>query len=319
MLKLGKLWRWVGEWLGGVAIATLLFSPWLWIILTRLGTFQDNTVWMRSPMQISSRIAIWIAPILLTFGDLPYPTDANSFLKPGVILGVVVAVFLLGLTIYAARFIYSTSRQRLWLFPLTLGLTTPSALILLDVLQSGQSSASPRYMIPVQISIQLVVASLLAHKIESSVSMRSQRRWIGILVMLLGVGLLSCTLNLEKSPFYQKSRNLDNIPIAKIVNEAKAPTLVTEPSNALDLISLSYSLDADIQVSPFTGNFSLFPRLCQSQTMFLFNPSEALQTQIQDQANVKLVPAYRPKRFSTSQIALSLWRVEPRQNCLDQG
>ncbi|MGF1602909.1 MAG: glycosyltransferase family 39 protein [Thermosynechococcaceae cyanobacterium] len=315
VLRLGKRRRWAGEWLSGVAIATLLFSPWLWIILTRIGSFQDNTVWMRSPMQISSRILIWIAPILLTFGDLPYPTDAGSFLEPGVILGLVVAVFLLSLTIYAARFIYSQSKQKLWLFPLTLGLTTPVALILLDLLQSGQSSASPRYMIPVQVAIQLVVAYLLAYKIASSESVRSQRRWIAVLVLLLGVGLLSCTLNLERSPVYQKSRNLDNIPIAKVVNEVQSAILMAEPANALDLISLSYSLDPDIQIYPWTDELSMISKLCGSHRLFLFNPSNAVQEQIQGQSNLKLAPAYKPKRLIASQIVLSLWSVESRQTC----
>jgi uncharacterized membrane protein len=304
-------------WLGAVAIASLLFTPWLWIILTRIDTLQTNTVWMRSPMQLSSMMAIWLAPILLTFGDLPFPTDAASVLQPGVIGGIFVAVLLLSLIFGAARFIYRTSEPRLWLFPLTLGLTLPAALMLLDLWQAGQSSASPRYMIPVQIAIQLIVAYLLAQKIGSSMA-RPQRRWSGVLAFVLAMGLLSCTRNLEKSPLYQKSRNLDNIPIANIVNAAHSPTLITEPFNALDLISLSYSLDPDTQVSSFTGDLAVLSRFDQTQALFVFNPSAQLRARLQAQQNVNIMPAYTPKLLIADQIALSLWSIEHRQDRLSQ-
>lgn len=362
------------KYLASVGVAGLLFTPWLIIILSSVKTFQDNTVWMRAPMELSSMIVIWIAPILLTFGDLPFPTTIAPAKTLGVVLlllaligglftlakprirtqrqmglliialpitsasillmglrfissgsavdpiaagGLIVALFIFALVIYAVRFIRSSTNRRIWLFALTLGITTPLSLMLIDLVQTGQSSANPRYMIPVQMAIQLAVAYLFARKIfaDSPPAIGLSPQWIGGLALVIGLGLFSCTLNLEKSPIYQKSRNLHNLPIAEILRGVESPILVVEPQAAIDLISLSHSLATSTQVRPFTGEQSLHND-CSATPLYVFNPSPALQVQLQEHKSLDAVLVYEPKLLIPSEIALSLWSVKPAEPCL---
>ena len=60
------------------AIALCCFSPWLYIIATKIQTLQDNTTWMRSSMEFTALVATWIGTILLIFGDLPLSPDADA-------------------------------------------------------------------------------------------------------------------------------------------------------------------------------------------------------------------------------------------------
>lgn len=294
--------------LAAVGGAIALFIPWLLVILNSLHNFEDNTVWMRAPMSIAPRIAIGIAPILLTFGDLPFPTPPDLTISEG--LGILIAIFVLALIIYAVRFISTCTNRWISAFVLTLGLTTPLSLVLLDIVQQGQTSANPRYMIPLQTALQLAVAYLFASRIFVP-AVKLQLLWQGLLAGVIGLGLFSCTLNLDQSPIYQKSRNLHNLPIADILNAAESPILLAEPQEALDLISLSHSLEPDIQVVPFTGDVSRLAH--QSRPLFLFNPSVRLQTQLQANPALEVVPVYEPTRLISAQITLSLWAVHSGQ------
>ncbi len=365
------------RYLGAITLAVIAFMPWLIVILSSLKSFQDNTVWMRAPMQFASRVAIWLAPILLTFGDLPFPMNATPVgialallllmglaflivrsrlkqakqsgvlllggwvaiasvlclgfglfcgntsiavtLDPAAVGGILIAVLLFALVFNAIRSLRATVKQTIGLFILTLGITTPISLMVIDLIQMGQSSANPRYMFPVQMALQLSVAYLLAHKIDVSETVISRRRWTGILAFVLGVGLLSCTLNLEKSPIYQKSRNLHNLPIAEILNQAESPILIGEPYIALDLISLSHSLAPNIQISPYTGSLELFSSLCEEPSVYVFNPSPALQAQLQGETSLDATPVYQPKQLVPSQITLSLWSIQANTPCMAEG
>ena len=60
------------------AIAFLIFSPWLFIILTNKQSLQDNTVWMRNSINVADLIATWIGTILLIFGDLPISPHVDA-------------------------------------------------------------------------------------------------------------------------------------------------------------------------------------------------------------------------------------------------
>jgi hypothetical protein len=59
---------------------------------------------------------------------------------------------------------------------------------------------------------------------------------------------MSCIFIVNTSPKYQKTRNIYNIPIAAILNQAKAPVLIAETKETLDIISLSYQLEAIIKI-----------------------------------------------------------------------
>ena len=125
---------------------------------------------------------------------------------------------------------------------------------------------------------------------------------------------MSCTFILNTSPKYQKNRNIYNIPVAAILNQAKAPVLIAETKENLDIISLSYQLEATIKIQ-FLPQTNLSQLVNSCENVFLFNPSRNLQNEANRQFKLKQV--YKPNLLTSDEIALTLWTVEGlNNNCL---
>jgi uncharacterized membrane protein len=80
-------------------VALLAFSPWLMIIAQNWSALQDNTDWMREPVDFLFTASIFVATILLIFGDLPL---ANSL----EMLKIVEFLIILSVAISAFYFIF---------------------------------------------------------------------------------------------------------------------------------------------------------------------------------------------------------------------
>ena len=240
---------------------------------------------------------ILIICLLVVFAHLPIAT----VLEPLTIVGVLSALYLLVLVTYSSVFL-RCSPQIVRLFIPSLAVVTPAVLIGLDLILNGQCSATPRYLIPFQLGIQLSVAHLFASKIMST-SSRQHSLWKLIFIALISFGLFSCIINLEKSPRYQKSRSIHNIPIAAILNKSER-LLVAEPNQIPDLLSLSYSLNQNTRIKILPE-----PNIFESNqcSVFLFNPSKSLQSQIK--AEFELEQVYYPQLTTPDELYLSLWQV----------
>lgn len=351
--------------LRSVLIIVLAFLPWLTVMILHSQEFVDNTAWMRETLDLPAMIMIWITPILLIFGDLPFPSTLEAIKSTGIVAilvisivgsllyisqktkliqksksakfilfiilstlcwiivlsshyffdtglnfvfigGLVTAFLLIALIVYSFRFSLVNLSLQEWLFITISTLSTPLALIAIDVILGGQSSGAPRYMILSQLSLQISVSYLLFSK--NLTWNNSRYTWRLISVLLITVGIISCTLNLHKSPFYQKSRNLHNLPIATILNHQDNTIIFSEPDQALDLLSLSHYLKQDIKIYPLNNMENVFEHLNQDKNVFVFNPSKYIATEFDDQnMNTKLV--YDPERFIPNEIVLTLWRV----------
>lgn len=68
----------VTGYLASNAIALLLFSPWLYVLLTKTSTLENNTTWMRDSIDFSALVATWIGTVLLIFGDLPLSPSVDA-------------------------------------------------------------------------------------------------------------------------------------------------------------------------------------------------------------------------------------------------
>jgi len=357
--------------LKSLLIVLLGFLPWLLVIALHWTNFEDNTAWMRENMDFSAMIAIWITPILLIFGDLPFPQSLQvikvtgivsllSILVLGIIFlllkevrsiqqsqsaqkyitifllissllsiifilknlifqaefdlgflgGALIALSVITLILYSIYFSCVTLSTKQWLFIVISSISTPIALIVIDLILGGQSSGAPRYMIPSQLSLQVSVSYLLFAKGFSLLSdVRSRYLWRLITVLLIVLGIVSCTLNLNKSPFYQKSRNIHNLPIASILNSQETAIVLSEPSQTLDLLSLSHNLSPDIKIYPFNSSADLFPHLNQGKKVYIFNPSISITNDFVTQ-NISGQLVYNPERLVANEIVLTLWSAQ---------
>ena len=250
-----------------------------------------------------------IACLLLVFADVPL----SKTLDPVAIAGIATALLVLALVSYALYWLWRNSPWRIQSFLLSFALSIPATLILIDLILKGQSSATPRYMIPLQLGIQLTVSHVIAsHLLPPSISsiIDRQKAWRIVFILLLSLSLCSCIINLEKSPRHQKNRNLHNIPIAKILNESHSPILLSEPQNSLDLLSLSHHLSSKTKIHIFTQGNRFLSDIHECNDVFLFNPSEDLKSHIKQNNEIDIKQNYFPKLLVPGEISLSLWTVD---------
>jgi uncharacterized membrane protein len=294
-----------------LGVALLAFTPWLMVMAQHWRLMQDNTAWTSVPLGWFPTIVIWLYSFAILFFDVPVVTTL-----PIALIEVLVALAVLGLIAHTLYFMLVKAPRRTWLFVLTLCIPTPLILILLDLIRNGQASTAPRYMLPAQLGVLLATAYLLScpFHFPKPPQIESQT-WKFMTVTLLSLCLLSCLFNLERSPIYQKSRSLDNLPIAAILNQVNSPTLLAEPSQIIDLLSLSHILQPNnkIQVLPTA---KLVSKVSPCQDIFFLNPSAELIEQIQARKHFHLKAAYTPQTLTANELALSLWRVDDLEhNC----
>ena len=369
-----QLTQTVRNFLVSLGLAIVAFLPWLLVILNHFQALQDNTTWMRVPMNLPAMIAIWIAPILLTFGDLPISYDLNpvkvigilgailvlmvalsllytlgrkskktsgllgitmivgmplilissllvvfadlplaTILDPVAIGGIVTALLVLTLVGYSLYYLWPNTDWNQQFFLLSFAFIIPVILILIDVLLKGQSSATPRYMIPMQIGIQLAVSHTIASHFSSS-NIHKQKIWRVFFALLVSLAVFSCCLNLTKSPIHQKNRSLHNIPISDILNQAKSPILISESKNSLDLLSMSHYLHQKNTIRIFYSYPKTLSISNELRGSFLFNPSQELLFQISKNKKISISQSYIPKVFIPGEISLSLWRIHAHKD-----
>jgi uncharacterized membrane protein len=302
----------------GAALVALL--PWIWIVVQSWQTVEANTTWMRMPLSSFAKVTIWFYSAAILYFDVPVITEP----WPIAVIEIVVASGVVAVILYG---FYKLRQQSVsqWLFILSLSLPVPLALILVDAITNGRYSTAPRYWLPFHLGAQLAVAYLLGEKLTSKYNKRL--RWQSIAVFLIGLSLLSNLIHFETSPRYLKSRSLHNSSIAKIINKANRPLIISESQNTIDLLSLSHSLDQDVRLKILSAdlmqqlNASLkqensdqqaFSAANQSQ-FFLFNPSPEVQQRLQNTC-FQLQEAYQPELLM-GELSLSLWHLKLNPNC----
>jgi uncharacterized membrane protein len=279
--------------------AFLAFTPWLWVISQHWQRLQDNTTWMRVPMGFLPRVAIGLYSIVIGFVDFPVYVPVDTV----IIAAIVADIGLLALVGFSFYFLQAQAVRPVYLFICALAIATPLCLVVIDLITNGQSSTAPRYLIPCQIAVQLAIAFLFSHKLRS----KNLQIWRLLWVVLISMGVLSCAVNLETSPKYQKIRNLHNLAIATMVNQARLPLVIAESTETMDLLSLSHNLAENVEIKILSqGDPSIIPNLCQD--MFLFNPSEEFSAAIIKQRSIK--PVYQPRLLIPGEISLTLWAIE---------
>ncbi|ELS00395.1 putative membrane protein [Xenococcus sp. PCC 7305] len=225
------------------------------------------------------------------------------------IIGALVALCILSLSGYALYFlVVNTSRDR-WLFLLTLSVSVPISLIVTDIINQGQSSTAPRYLIPLQLGIQIAVAYCLASNLTFNklTAIARQNFWKLTTMMFLTLGVFSCVRNLTISPFYQKGRNINNPAIAQIINQYNSALVLVEPNNAMDVLSLAYSLSPKTKFKVINSEDNLMEYINIFEGIFIVKASAQLQDRIAQNSQVNFEKVYQSHLFSLDEIPLDLW------------
>jgi hypothetical protein len=127
-----------------------------------------------------------------------------------------------------------------------------------DLIRGGIKSIITRYMIPCYLGMQIAVSYFFAVKMTSpQVTMQLQKLWRLALAALLSIGIISCCIYLPAHSWWNKGQSYVNIPIARTLNSASRPLLITDWGaynvNKLgDLLCLSYLINSQ-------ANFLILP------------------------------------------------------------
>jgi uncharacterized membrane protein len=290
-----------------IVVVLFLFSPWMIIVLLNWLRVQNNTTWMQAPMGILPMLAIWLYSIVIIFVDFPVYLAFDLV----IVSAVLADLGLLTLVGYAFYFLMiKAPKPSVW-FVLTLTIFTPLVLIAIDLLFHRQASTAPRYMIPAYLGIQLAVAYLLANKLSvtTAINQNQRRFWQVMMIVLLTFGIASGIANLERSPRYQKTRNLHNQAIATLINQAPTPMLWIESESVLDALSISHQLRPDVRIQWFSED-NVAALLNQCSPQLLFNPTDKLLKLLQTQKKIQIEAIYQPKLLIPDEIFISLWIVK---------
>lgn len=289
------------------SLSLLLFSPWLILIIQNLQVLKDNTSWMRESIPLLAKIAIWLYGLSSVFIETPISQSFNLIL----FLRILIDINLFIILFFSVYFLFKKNFKTAGFFVFCTSFFYGLIIIISDLCLQGQSSTASRYMIPLYLGFQLSLAYLLTQKIFFSLN-NQIKQWKLILIVIVSISIVSYSFNIQKSPKYQKTRNLSNIPIAKIVNQSNSPIIIAEKDNILDMISLSYSLKKEVKYKVVSSGSELSNYLSDlnSKQLFVLNPSLGLIEEINRVKQIELTLVYKPELFVSNELYLGIWKIK---------
>jgi uncharacterized membrane protein len=197
---------------------------------------------------------------------------------------------------YSFYLLLSQTERRVWLFVMTLTCVTVAIFLPGDLIWGGRRSISTRYMIPCYLGMQIAVAYFLAVKMTSpQVTMQLQKLWRLAMAALLSIGILSCCIYLPADSGWNKDRSYINIPIARTINSASGPLLVTDLwvysiDKSGNLLGMSHQIDSQAKLLLMSPKNVEIPG--KFTDIFLYSISQELKTQIAQTNQYKIQAIY---------------------------
>lgn len=279
--------------LGGLAASILglvLFSPWIWITISRLTVIEENTRWVRS--RPSSFMSIFRATVenfgnnFINFWE-NYP--GQSIVDRLLLLGIALSLYLL----------YRQNSSRIWGFLILPTLVTLMGLIIPDLLEGGGRSLQSRYLVPALLPTTLILSIGLAN-----ITHRAKYLWerlVGavLLSILILVGVLS-GFDIAQRPGWDyleqgSTASAVNFEVAPILRNSEAPFILSDAPHSF-ILSLSHQIPEktdlqlfeDAQVDKFQDSINLDEIDQNYPDIFLYFPSEELKAFVEGQPNIEL-------------------------------
>jgi uncharacterized membrane protein len=276
--------RWSAVWKmgGAIALSSLLYSPWIWVILSRMGRASATTNWTRGDIGWLNLAKFWE----LSFTSLLIDLDVG-FNNPLTYLIRLPFLILIGVAIYT---VWRQTPLKTGLLILVSTLLPFLLLAIPDLILGGQRSAVTRYMISCYPTVQLAVAYWIARY-----ALRG--RLIGILLIVAVSSIGSCTVSAFTKSWWHQVPSYHNPFVIEYVNQQPNPVLISDSgndgTNLGDLLSLSYGLRPNVSLLLLRkpadlATLNTLDAAGQS-TFLLFRPSGNLVNQIQPQYAIETV------------------------------
>ncbi|MBD2440308.1 glycosyltransferase family 39 protein [Nostoc sp. FACHB-110] len=277
-------------------LSIVVFLPYAWILIVNQSQANKGLSWAsRYSLKNSELRDIWIQHLGRIFFDVNQaPWDFY------------VHRVLIVLTLYAFYRLCRQTPISVWLLIVLLTFASTLPLMIPDLISGGIRSTLARYMIPGLLAVQLAITYLLGKNLTSP-SLKSwyEKFWRLFLVILVTGSILSCVVTSQATVWYNKGHNGENMAVAKIINQATHPLLISDASVGR-LLSLSYSLNPTVKVllqprcatcpiqsaDTFRIQMPVVEKLEQFSDVFLYryNPSKDWLNELAKQQNYKFEP-----------------------------
>lgn len=275
--------------------AFLAFTPWIAVLIANFLQFDSATSWTKMQLPIDALIKSWLLQLSRIFFDLNFGFE-NS-------LTYLITLFFLTLVGYSIYFLCCTTNYKVWLFIVTLIFVPALPLMLPDLIFGGIRSLSERYLLPSYLGIQLAVTYLLTQQICHSRLFR-RRIWQGVTVALIVCGLVSYHVSSQSETWWSKVVSYGNPQVAKIINQAKNPLLISDVAgiNYGNVFSLSYVLQPKVKYLLLSEqNLPNIPD--NLSDIFLLNPSEQLRKEIEVKSKFRNNVVYSDNYYQVWKIS----------------
>lgn len=243
-----KRQQWLG-FLGAMALALLLFFPWLWVVVQNFDRFVGNTASVNVD-RAGEMPLFWLLNLSRVFFDL---NQGPSAINPAHYL-------LAALAIAALINLCRSEPPQRWVFVVTLVGVMGVALIGPDVFLGGRRSSITRYAVPVYLGLQIAIGHFLAQRLQPSPHdvprKRHWRRWRGVAIALALGGILSCAVSAHVPVWwhksYAKSRRIPdvaqavNTSVERGVRSGHRPLLLSDYQPAGRILTLAHALDPEV-------------------------------------------------------------------------
>ncbi|MGB3613178.1 MAG: glycosyltransferase family 39 protein [Elainellaceae cyanobacterium] len=242
--------QWLG-FFGAMALALLLFAPWLRVVVQNFDRFVGNTASVNAN-RAGEMPLFWLLNLSRVFFDL---NQGPSAINP-------VHYLLAALAIAALINLCRSEPLHRWTFVITLVGVMGVALIGPDVLLGGRRSSITRYAVPVYLGLQVAVGHFLAQRLQPpphNTPRKAQwQRWRGVAIALALGGILSCAVSTTVPVWwhksYAKSRRIPDV--AQAINTAveqrsingQQPLLLSDYQPAGRILTLAHALRPDVQL-----------------------------------------------------------------------
>lgn len=273
----------------GAIAACVSFVPWAALIVLRFSQLRGNTAHLVNKTESGSLIKAWMIGLSSVFID-PDPSAlialARNISTPIAYLWQLPALLLAGYSVY---FLCRKAPRHVWLLPAALIGIQVITMMVPDLVLGIRLSLAPRYMVPLYLGVLLATAYCLTYHLLA-IHSRRHLLWRGLWIGVLTGGIVSCVISFQAQVWWTKGPSFDYPPIAHVINQSDRPLVIANArgTNAGNVISLSYMLDADVRLL-LISNTDVPPLSVDTQPVYVFSPTDTLRHKLAEQYAIQAV------------------------------
>ncbi|MHC5717318.1 MAG: glycosyltransferase family 39 protein, partial [Nostoc sp.] len=268
--------------------AFLMLLPWLIAIIPHINTALELTSgsavkWINNPFEL---IAIFLIRVTRIFFDLNLTSDIfafNSFtLEGSLFYSIPALIFSLSLIIYLGFFLIKFPINKTSLLIFILGGFPSLLLVIYDLISGGIRSIQVRYQLPFYLSLEIIVAYILAFNIFQKSNWQTKIPQF-LIVGLLIAGLISDARFFQAENWWMQSDGEFIRETGQFLNQLEKPLLIINdsPVNLGGILTLSHYL-SNICLLPIADNLLLPISPKYSHILFMQNSSSLFHEMEQD-------------------------------------